>query len=77
MSEPQNPEDDAMQLKELAGGLPAVDVDPASADRIAVRVRHDLGHGPPKRRLIEAILVGILVACTFGWTLYKAYEALR
>jgi hypothetical protein len=77
MSEPKRPEDDAMQLKELAGGLPAVDLDPASADRIAVRARHDLRHGPPKRRLIEAILVGILVTCTFGWALFKVYEALR
>jgi hypothetical protein len=77
MSEPKKPEDDAMELKQLAGGLPAVDVDPASADRIAVRVRHDLGHGPPKRRLIEAILIGILVALTFVWAFYEAYEALR
>jgi hypothetical protein len=42
-----------------------------------VRARHDLGHGPPKRRLIEAILVGILVSSTFAWALFKVYEALR
>ncbi|MEO6777637.1 MAG: hypothetical protein ABI467_32215 [Kofleriaceae bacterium] len=66
-----------MKLGQLAGGLPAIDLDPASTERIAARARRDVGHGPPKRRLIEAILVGIFAASTFGWALFEVYQALR
>jgi hypothetical protein len=70
-------DDDAMKLSSLAKGLPAVDLDPARAAHIAQRARVDLGHGPPKRRSIEAILVALLVVTTLVWALYEAYLTLH
>jgi hypothetical protein len=70
-------EDDTAALEKLARGLPAVDVDPARAAQIAQVARRDVGHGTPKRRIIEAILVAILTTVTFVWAIFKVYEALR
>lgn len=69
--------DDGPELQAMIKDLPAVDLDPSSADRIAARARRDVGHGPPRSRLILPILVGALAAITILWALYKAYEALR
>ena len=68
-------DDDA--LKDLAKGLPPVDLDQQSAQRIAQLARRDVGHGPPKTRLVLPILVGLLVTLTLVWTLIHVYEALR
>lgn len=70
-------EDDAADLKKLAGGLPAVDLEPTRAAQIAQIARRDVGHGPSKRRIVEAILVALLVTSTFVWAIYKVYETLR
>jgi hypothetical protein len=69
--------DDAKQLADLAKGLPGVDLDVASADRIAQVARRSVGHGPPKLRLVLPILVGVLVSITLVWALFHVYEALR
>ncbi|MEO8549536.1 MAG: hypothetical protein ABI678_06170 [Kofleriaceae bacterium] len=69
-------EDDSADLQKLAGGLPPVDVDPARAVEIVQAARRDVGHGPPRRRIVEAVLVAILVSATFAWALFKVYEAL-
>jgi hypothetical protein len=68
--------DDTTKLKDLVKDLPAVDVDTSSAERIAARVRRDVGHPPPKSRLILPILVGLLVVITIVWALLRAFEAL-
>ena len=68
-------DDDA--LKDLAKGLPPVDLDPQSAQRIAQLARRDVGHGPPKARLVLPILVGLLVTITLVWALIHVYESLR
>jgi hypothetical protein len=68
-------DDDA--LKDLAKGLPPVDLDPQSAQRIAQLVRRDVGHGPPKTRLVLPILVGVLVTITLVWALIHVYESLQ
>ena len=70
-------DDDAARLQQLAGGLPAVDVEPARAAQIAQVARRDVGHGPPTRRIVEAIAVALLVSTTFAWAIYKVCEALR
>lgn len=70
-------EDDAADLVKLAGGLPAVDVEPVRAAQIVQIARRDVGHGPPKRRIVEAIFVALLVTTTLVWAIYKVYEALR
>ena len=54
-------DDDAMKLADLARGLPHTDLDPAAAERIVAVARRDVGHGPPKRRVIEAAVVAMLV----------------
>jgi hypothetical protein len=69
--------DDAPELQALIKDASTVDLDTSAADRIAARTRRDVGHGPPRRRLILPILVGALAAITILWALYKAYEALQ
>lgn len=75
---PEKPErdDDAMKLADLARGLPRTDLDPASAERIVALARRDVGHGPPKRRVIEAAVVALLVLATIAWVAVKIYEML-
>ncbi|HET9624159.1 MAG TPA: hypothetical protein VFP84_22455 [Kofleriaceae bacterium] len=68
--------DETTELQDLVKDLPAVDVDPSSAARIAERARRDVGQRPPRARLVLPILVGLLVAITIVWALYKAFEAL-
>jgi hypothetical protein len=75
---PETPEkdNDAMTLAELASGLPRTDLDPSAAERISALARRDVGHGPPKRRAIEAVLVAILVLVTLAWVALKICEML-
>jgi len=75
---PETPDkdNDAMTLAELARGLPRTDLDPATAERISTIARRDVGHGPSKRRAIEAVLVAILVLVTLGWVALKICEML-
>jgi hypothetical protein len=69
--------DDAAKLADLAKGLARVDLDHESAQRIAHVARQDVGHGPPKLRLVLPILVGVLVTITLAWALIHAYQALQ
>ncbi|HET9991914.1 MAG TPA: hypothetical protein VFQ65_25470 [Kofleriaceae bacterium] len=76
MTDKPEKDEDAMKLADLARGLPPTDVDPAAAERIAALARRDVGHGPPKRRWIEAGLVAVLVLATLAWVGMKIYEML-
>jgi len=76
MTDKPEKDDDAMKLADLARGLPPTDVDPAAAERIAALTRRDVGHGPPKRRVVEAALVAVLVLATLAWVAMKIYEML-
>ncbi|HEX4455784.1 MAG TPA: hypothetical protein VH143_33220 [Kofleriaceae bacterium] len=64
---------DEDDLRDVSRDLPAIDLDPAAAERIARTARR----GPPLRRVIEVVLVGALVAGTLVWTVLKVLEALR
>lgn len=74
MTDKPEKDDDAMKLADLARGLPRTDLDPAAAERIAAIARRDVGHGPPKRRVIEAVLVAMLVLATLAWVTLKICE---
>ena len=73
---PPTPSDQA-ELAKLARGLAPPELDSTSAARIAEVARRDVGHGPPKRRLIETIVVGGLVLVTLVWAALKVVEMLR
>jgi len=64
---------DIDRLREVSRELPALDLDPRAAERIARIARR----GPPVLRLVEAVLVALLASSLFAWALYKVYEALR
>ncbi|CAN5727793.1 hypothetical protein BH11MYX1_BH11MYX1_15600 [soil metagenome] len=68
---------DEDDIAKLARGLATPDLDSTSAARIAEVARRDVGHVPPKRRLIEAILVGALATATLVWAVLKVVEILR
>ena len=68
---------DQAELAKLARGLAPPELDSTSAARIAEVARRDVGHGPPKRRLIETIVVGGLVLVTLVWAVLKVVEMLR
>jgi hypothetical protein len=76
MTDRSEKDDDAMKLADLARGLPSTDLDPAAAERIVAVARRDVGHGPPKRRVIEAAVVALLVIATLAWVSVKIYEML-
>jgi hypothetical protein len=76
MTDKAEKDEDAMKLADLARGLPPTDLDPAAAERIVALARRDVGHGPPKRRMIEAALVAMLVLATLAWVTLKIYEML-
>jgi hypothetical protein len=76
MTDSPEKDDDAMKLADLARGLPRTDLAPAAAERIVAVARRDVGHGPPKRRVIEAAVVAMLVLATLAWVSLKIYEML-
>ena len=76
MTDRSEKDDDAMKLADLARGLPRTDLDPASAERIVAIARRDVGLGRPKRAVIEAVLVAILVLATLVWVALKIGEML-
>jgi len=76
MTDKPDKDDDAMKLADLARGLPRTDLDPASAERIVAIARRDVGLGRPKRAVIEAVLVAILVLATLVWVALKIGEML-
>jgi hypothetical protein len=69
-----DPNDDELAaLRDVSRDLPALDVDPAAADRIARAARG----GRPLRRVIEVAVVAMLAASLLGWAVYKVLELLR
>jgi hypothetical protein len=69
-------EDDVAKLAEISRELPAIDVDASSADRIALRVRENVGRGPSPRRFVEPVLASVLVGSYLVWAVLKIVEAL-
>ncbi len=69
-------EDDAAQLAAISRALPAIDVDSISAERIAMRVRPNVGRGPSPRRFIEPVLATALVGSYLVWAVIKIASAL-
>lgn len=68
-------DDDADKLHEISQQLPALDVDTTSAEQIARRARESVGRGPPRKRLVEAIVVAIFVASILVWVALKLVAA--
>ena len=60
-------DDDADKLHEISQQLPALDVDSTSAEQIARRARDNVGRGPSRKRLVEAIVVSLFVASILVW----------
>jgi hypothetical protein len=68
---------DEDEMTRLARGLVTPELDSTSAARIAEIAKREVGRGLPKRRLIEAILVGGLVSATLIWAVLKVVEMVR
>lgn len=68
--------DDAQELAELAKDLPAIDLDTTSAERMALRVRQDLGKGPPAGRLVLPIVATVVAVVYLAWMIVKLVELL-
>ncbi len=68
---------DEQAMAKLARGLATPELDSTSAARIAEVARRDVGQGPPKRRLFEAIVVVGLVSATLVWAVFEVVEMLR
>jgi len=64
---------DENDLKEISRELPALDVDPEAAARIASAARR----GRPLWRVIEVVAVALLAAGILVWAAIKVLEALR
>ena len=58
---------DESDLRDVSRDLPAIDLDPATAERI-VRVAR---RGPPLRRVVEILVVAALVVGTLIWVAMK------
>lgn len=69
-------EDDVAKLAEISRELPAIDIDSISAERIAIRVRQDVGRGPTLRRFVEPVLATVLVGSYLVWAVITIAEAL-
>jgi hypothetical protein len=64
---------DEDDMREVSRELPALDVDPDAAARIASAARR----GRPLRRTIEVVLVVLVAAGFLAWAVMKVLEALR
>lgn len=69
-------DDDAKQLADLSKDMPAIDLDNVSAERMAHRLRQDLGKPPSARRFVLPIVAAIVVLAYGTWTLLKVLEVL-
>jgi hypothetical protein len=69
-------DDDATKLAEVARELPRVDVDDASARRIAAVARASVGKGPPVRRFVGPVLVMVFTGSLTVWMIVKLAELL-
>jgi hypothetical protein len=70
-------DDDAAKLTELGRELPAIDLDAASAARIARSARLSVGRRPSLLRLIEPAIAAMLVTSYLVWAIAQVFEALR
>ena len=70
-------DDDAAKLTELGRELPAIDLDAASAARIAHSARLSVGRRPSLLRLIEPAIAAALVISYLAWAIAQVFEALR
>ena len=70
-------DDDAAKLTELGRELPAIDLDAASAARIARSARLSVGRRPSLLRLIEPAIAAVLVTSYLVWAIAQVFEALR
>ncbi|HSD91127.1 MAG TPA: hypothetical protein VLB44_26575 [Kofleriaceae bacterium] len=70
-------DDDAKKLAEISRELPLIDIDDASAQRIAHIARQSVGRGPSPKRFIEPVLVGVLALSVLVWAILKLVEVLR
>ena len=69
-------DDDAKKLADISKELPAIDLDNISAERMAHRVRADLGKGPSPRRFVLPIVAATVVLGYGTWMLLKVLEVL-
>ncbi len=77
MSTPDNGNDkDAAGLADAARQLPAIDLDATTAERMAHRVRQDLGRRPSPKRFVEPIVVAIVAASAIVWAVYEVVQRL-
>ena len=70
-------DDDAARLGELARDLAPVDLDAASAERIARRARESVGRGPPLARVVEPAIAAAFAISYLAWAIARVLEALR
>jgi hypothetical protein len=68
-------DDDAAKLTELGRELGGIDLDAASAARIALRARQDVGRGPSLLRFVEPAIAAVLVTSYLVWAIAKVFEA--
>ncbi len=67
---------DAAGLADAARQLPAIDLDATTAERMAHRVRQDLGRRPSPKRYVEPIVVAIVAASALVWAVYEVVQRL-
>lgn len=71
-----HPDDDASKLADISKELPAIDLDHVTSERMAHRLRENIGKGPSPRRFVLPIVVAIVIAAYGVWTLLKVLEVL-
>ncbi|HEU4614380.1 MAG TPA: hypothetical protein VFS15_19930 [Kofleriaceae bacterium] len=64
------------QLAEVGRELPAIDLEDATAVRIAHRARRAVGRGLPARRFVEPVMIAVFELSLLGWTIVKLVEVL-
>lgn len=69
--------EDDPELAALRDALPAPDLDPVTAERIALRARAAVGKGVPKRRLVLPIVVGVPAVIYGAWVVCGILDIFR
>jgi hypothetical protein len=70
-------EDDIARLAELRQRLAAIDVDPASAERIRHQGRVDVVRGPSLKRFVLPAVATVVTTTYLVWAVLKLIEAYR
>ena len=65
---------DREEIAELSTQLAPIDVDRASAERIAHRARQSVGRGRSPRRFLEPAVVVLLSTSFLAWMVLKLVE---